>query len=604
MTQLLAERRDIDFVLHEQLNIEQLFNHKKFADLDRKTIDLVINEARNLAIKELLPAREPGDREGSRFDSGNVFFPECFHKVYEKYCEGEWIGITEDPEWGGQGMPAIIGVAVHDFFIGANYPFMMFPGSTHGLGALIEAFGTEQQKKLFLKKLYSGIWTATMVLTEPEAGSDIGELSTKAVKNEDGTYSITGSKIFITSADQNITENILHPVLARIEGAPEGSRGVSLFLVPKIWVNEDGSLGDFNHIVCTGIEEKMGLKGSPTCSVALGEKGRCRGILLGEENRGLSNMFVLLNEVRLLVGQFGLACASTSYLYALDYAKQRIQGKNLLKSKDKNSPSVPIIQHPDIRRQLMTMKTYVEGMRSFIYYVALLTDQMMISDDTEDKNIKQGLINLLTPLVKGYITDKSFDLCSLGVQVHGGYGYTKEYPVEQLLRDCRVAMIYEGANGIQAIDLLRKKIGMNNGSILSYLLDQIQKTIDKAKTIPSLEAFAGKYQKAVDRFKQTASHIQTESQSDAVMNAFAFAYPFMQVFGDVIVGWMLLWRAVIASQKLESEAGAKDAAFYEGQLKSAQYFFNTEIPVTLGKMNAILATDGAAIEISEKSFGN
>jgi len=603
MTQLLAERRDIDFVLHEQLNIEQLYGHKQFTDLNRKTVDLVINEARNLAVHELLPARESGDREGARFEHGNVFLPESFYRVYEKYCEGEWIGITEDPEWGGQGLPAIIGVAAHDYFIGANYPFMMFPGSTHGVGALIEAFGTGKQKELFLKKLYSGVWTATMVLTEPHAGSDIGELSTKAVKNEAGTYSITGNKIFITSADQDITENIVHPVLARVEGASEGSRGVSLFLVPKIWVNEDGSLGEFNHVVCTGIEEKLGLKGSPTCSVALGEKGPCRGMLLGEENRGLSNMFILLNEARLLVGQFGLACASTSYLYALDYARKRIQGKHLLNSRDKGAPSVPIIQHPDIRRQLLTMKTYVEGMRSFIYYVALITDQMEISEDMDEINVKQNLINLLTPVVKGYVSDKSFDLCSLGVQIHGGYGYTRKFPVGQLLRDCRVAMIYEGANGIQAIDLLRKKLGMNNGATLSYLLAQIQNTIGKAKTIASLEAFAEKYQNAVKRFEQVASHIQSQAKTDNVMNAFAFAYPFMQVFGDVIVGWMLLWRAVIATKKQESGAVEKDIAFYEGQLKSAQYFFNTELPVTLGKMNAILETDGSAVEISEKSFG-
>ncbi len=603
MAQVIADRRDVDFVLHEQLHVEDLSKHEKFAEFNKKTIDLVVSEARNLALKEILPTQVIGDHEAVHFENGKVTVPEAFKKVYQLYKEGDWVALAESVEWGGQGMPKTLALAASDYFAGANLAFMIYPGLTHGAGRLIETFGTDKQKKLYLKKMYTGEWGGTMLLTEPEAGSDVGALTTAAVKNEDGTYAITGNKIFISAGEHDLTENIIHPVLARIEGAPAGTKGISLFVVPKIWVNDDGSLGDYNDVVCTGVEEKMGIHGNATCSIALGGNGKCRGTLLGEENKGMRAMFQMMNEARLLVGLQGFCCASSAYLYALDYARQRVQGKPLLKIMDDDAASVPIIEHPDVRRQLMTMKVYVEGMRSLIYYIGMCSDKKEISSDTEEQSKYQGIIDLLIPISKGYVTDKAFELCSQGLQVYGGYGYIKDYPMEQLLRDCRITMIYEGTNGIQAMDLLGRKLGMNQGKPIMDLMGEIQKTLAEAKSISALEVYATEVENALNKLGEVALHMGKTAMSSQVLHAFAFAHPFMEVCGDVIISWMLLWRATVAARALEKGAKKKDAAFYEGQIKSIEFFTQSILPITHGKMQAILKTNGAAIEISDASFG-
>jgi alkylation response protein AidB-like acyl-CoA dehydrogenase len=603
MAQTIADRRDIDFVLHEQLGVDELSRHERFEEFNRKTIDLIVSEARNLAIKEILPTREIGDKEGAVFDSGQVTVPEAFHKVWELFKEGEWVAMTEDPEWGGQGMPRTVALAAGDYFNGANYALMMYPGLTHGAGKLVEAFGTDDLKKRFLKKMYTGEWTGTMLLTEPEAGTDVGALTTSAVKNEDGTYSITGSKIFISSGEHDLAENIIHPVLARIEGAPQGTKGISLFLVPKIWVNEDGSLGEPNDVVCTGVEEKMGIHGNATCSLTLGGKGGCRGYLLGEENKGMRAMFLMMNEARLLVGLQGFSCATASYMNAVNYARERIQGKNLLKATDKDSPSVPIIQHPDVRRQLLTMKAYIDGMRSLLYYVGYCDDKAEISSDAAEKEKLKAIVEILIPICKGYATDRAYDVCNIGMQVYGGYGYIKEYPQEQLVRDCRITMIYEGTNGIQAMDLLGRKLGMNGGKPIMALLKEVQSTIAAAKSSAATADLAVKVDEALNKLGEAAMHLGKNAMSPKVMEAFAFAYPFMEAFGDVTMAWMLLWRATIAAQKLEKGAKKKDKFFYEGQIKSAEFFTYSILPVTLGRINAILADNDAVIKISEDAFG-
>ncbi len=601
MAQVIADRRDVDFVLHEQLEAGELSKSDKFAEFTKKAIDMTVNEARNLAVKEILPTRKPGDEEGCRFDNGKVTVPECFHRAFKLFCEGGWTATTEDPEWGGQGMPRTLALAVSDYFNGANYPFIMYPGLTHGAGKLVETFGTEEQKRLCLKNMYTGKWGGTMLLTEPEAGSDVGALTTTATRNADGTFSITGNKIFISSGENDLVENIIHPVLARIEGAPAGTRGISLFLVPKYRINPDGSLGEFNDVICTGIEHKMGIHGNATCSLTLGGKGQCIGTLLGEENKGMKAMFLMMNEARALVGMQGFSCASASYLNAVNYARERVQGKNLLQMMDANAPSVPIIQHPDVRRMLLKMKCMVEGMRSLIYYHAYLDDLKHITDDEKKKAKYQGMIELLTPIVKGYVTDKAFDVCSDGIQVYGGYGFTREFPQEMLLRDCKITQIYEGTNGIQAMDLLGRKLGMNKGKPVMDLLTEMNKTIAKAKEA-GLDELAADMQTAVNKLGEVGMHLATAAMSPKVLNAFSFAHPFMEVTGDVAMAWMLLWRAGIAAQKVE-KAGKKDKSFYEGQIKSAEYFIKALLPVTLGKMNAILANNGAAVEISEDAFG-
>jgi hypothetical protein len=603
MAQQIADRRDVDFLLHEVLRVEEISGHEKFGEFNRKTIDLIISEARNLALKEVLPTQVIGDRQGVHFENGVVTVPEEFKKVYETYREGEWVAMTESIDWGGQGMPRTVALAASEYFIGANLAFMMYPGLTHGAGRLIETFGTPEQKELFVKKLYTGQWCGTMLLTEPEAGSDVGALTTTARKNDDGTYSITGNKIFISGGEHDLVENIIHPVLARIEGAPQGTGGISLFVVPKIWVNDDGTLGEFNDVVCTGVEEKMGIHGNATCSMALGGKGQCRGTLLGQANKGMRAMFLMMNEARLLVGMQGFCCASSAYLNALQYARQRIQGRHLLKMRDDSALAVPIIQHPDVRRQLLTMKVYVDGMRSLLYFVGILDDRKETAESAEEKIRLQGMIDLLIPVAKGYVTDRSFEMCSLGLQVYGGYGYIRDYPMEQLLRDCRITMIYEGTNGIQAMDLLGRKLGLNQGKPIMDLLGEIQKTLARAKGAERLEGLVDRVEKAVNRLGETALHLGQSAMSPKVLNAFAFAHPFMDVCGDVILAWLHLWRATVAAAALEKGAKKKDAAFYEGQLKSAEFFIHTILPVTHGKMKAILETNGAAVEISDAAFG-
>jgi alkylation response protein AidB-like acyl-CoA dehydrogenase len=603
MAQSIADRRDVDFVLHEQLEVETLSEHEKFAEFNRKTVDMIVKEARNLAIKEILPTREIGDREGVTFDSGTVTVPKEFHRAYDLFKEGEWVAMPEDPDWGGQGMPRTVAMAAGDYFNGANYGFMMYPGLTHGAAKLVEAFGTDKQKKLFLKKMFTGEWTGTMLLTEPEAGSDVGALTTTAVKNDDGTYSITGSKIFISSGEHDLAENIIHPVLARIEGAPAGTKGISLFLVPKFRVNDDGSLAEFNDVVCTGIEEKMGLHSNATCSLTLGGKGACVGTLLGEENKGMRAMFLMMNEARLLVGMQGFACASASYINAINYARERVQGKNLMSFADKDAPSVPIIQHPDVRRQLLTMKTYVEGMRSLLYYVANLDDLIDTTDDEALKAKYHGMVDVLIPIAKGYVTDRAYDVCNMGMQVYGGYGYIKEYPQEQLVRDCRITMIYEGTNGIQAMDLLGRKLGMDEGRPIMDLMGEIQRVIARAKEKAATAELANKLDEALNKLGEVAMHMGATAMSEKALDAFACAYPFMEVAGDVVMAWMLLWRGVLAAEKLEGKPKKKDVAFYEGQAKSAEFFIGTMLPITMGKMNAILSGSEAVCAISEDAFG-
>jgi len=597
MAQLIADRRDIDFVLYEQLNADQICKHPKFSELNRKAFDMLINEARNIAVKEILPTYSEGDREGVKFENGTVKVPECFRKVFKLFKQGEWMAMTKSPEFGGQGLPHILAQAASEYLVGANYAFCTYMILASGSGKMIEMFGTETQKKLFLKNLYTGKWGGTMLLTEPQAGSDLGNLTTSAKKNSDGTYSLTGNKIFITNGEQDLTENIIHPVLARIEGAPKGTKGISLFIVPKFRVNDDGSVGERNDIVCTGVEEKMGIHASPTCSMALGSKGKCRGLLLGAENQGMEIMFHMMNEVRLEVGTQGFAHATTAYIHALNYARQRLQGRDIAAGKDPDAPQVPIIAHPDVRRMLLWMKAHVDGMRSLLYYVAYLFDKSVCAEDAADKERCEDMIGLLTPIVKAYCSERGFDVCVQSMQIFGGYGYTREYPAEQITRDCKIASIYEGSDGIQAMDLIGRKLGMKKGMVLVRLMNEITETVNKAKEIDLLADLAAAVESAANRMGETAMNLCQMIKSPHFRIPFSFALPFLDVMGDVLMAWMLLWRATIAAPKQNS------SPFYDGQLRTAAYFINSVLPITMGKMDAIEKGDDSVIEMDEKAFG-
>ncbi len=602
MAPKLTDQRDIDFVLYEQLKVDALLTSDKYQALNRKMFEMVVKEAKNLAVKEILPTYTECDRVGVSFENGTVKVPECLRKPHGLLVEGEWGALTESPEYGGQGLPFTIAQAAMEYLTGANYILTTYPILGHGAGKMIDLFGTQQQKELFLEKLYTGVWGGTMLLTEPSAGSDVGSLTTSAKKMDDGTYEITGSKIFITNGEQNLTENIIHPVLARIEGAPAGTKGISLFIVPKIWVNEDGTLGEPNDVVCTGVEEKMGLHGSPTCSLALGGKGRCRGTLLGEPNRGMEVMFHMMNEVRLEVGTQAFTSANMAYLHALDYAKERRQGRSIECLADHGAPQVPIIQHPDVKRMLLKMKSYVEGMRSLIYYIAFCFDQVETSLDKIEIIHYQKLIEILTPVVKAYSSEKGFDVCVEAMQVFGGYGYTKEYPVEQAVRDCKIASIYEGANGIQAMDFLGRKIAGSRGDMLESLTDAIKDTIHEALESESLAPLARQLEAALTLLNTTCKNTTNAMFSGHLASAFACAHPLLEASGDIVMAWMLLWRAVIADKKIDKKSNTKDGDFYQGKIRTARFFIATVIPVTLGKLAAVNCENNPAADMEAHLF--
>lgn len=601
MAQQLVDRRDIDFVLWEQLKADAFLGIDAFKEYDKKTCGLIIDEARRLAIKEVLPTMAEGDREGVRLENGAVSVPACFRKPFKLLLEGNWNNLGVEQEMGGQGAPAFISAAVAEYFMAANWSLYCYATMGDGTAVLIHKYGTEEQKRLFLEPLVTAEWGGTMLLTESEAGSDVGALTTSAVRQADGTFLLSGNKIFITNGEHDLAENIVHPVLARIEGDPPGSRGISIFIVPKFLVNADGSLGERNDIVCTGIEEKHGIHGSATCSMALGTKGRCTGYLLGEECKGMRVMFNMINGARMSTGLQALSYASAAYLLSVDYAKTRVQGRDLAHFRDASKPSIPIIGHPDVRRNLLWMKSYVDGMRSFFHYTVGCGLEARFAADEKSRELLQGYYAMLTPIIKEYLAFHGHEVCIQAVQVFGGAGYTQDYPVEQYARDCKITTIYEGTSGIQAMDLLARKIGAQNGAVFTHFVQQISATTAEAGALDQLSELAADLDAAVARLAEVAFGLGQKAMSADYQVAFSHSLPFLHVMGDVIVAWMLLWRAATAAKLLEGAKGKK-LAFYKGQIKAAEFFIRTVLPVTRGKMAAIEGGCAAAIEIDDTGF--
>ena len=603
MAQQLVDRRDQDFVIWEQINCAEILNHDKYKEFNPKTCSLIINEARALAIKELLPLLAEGDTEGIHYENGTVKVPSGFHRVFELIKEGEWNNLSVPAEMGGQGAPSFLGAATAEYFMGANWPLFCYASMGNGTANLIQLYGTPEQKKTYVKRLTAADWGGTMLLTEPEAGSDVGALTTTAVKNSDGSYALSGNKIFITNGEHDLVENIIHPVLARIEGDPAGTKGISLFIVPKYFVNKDGSLGDRNDIVCSGVEEKHGIHASATCTMTLGSKGKCIGFLLGKECEGMKIMFNMINGARMSTGLQAMTYASSAYLLAVNYARERIQGRDLADFADHNAPSVPIINHPDVRRNLLWMKSYVDGMRSFFYYMTLMGTRGTVCETAEDRERYGDLFSMLTPVVKDYMAVKGHEVCIQAIQLFGGAGYTKDYLVEQYARDCKITSIYEGTSGIQALDMLGRKLGMKEGAVFMNFLGEVHKTVAQAKQAEQTRDLAAKVEAAANRLGEVALHLGKKALSPEFKTAFAHSLPFLYVIGDTIMAWMLLWRALTAATRLSDTSSKKDLAFYEGQIKTAEFFICTELPATMGKMNGIADGCGAAIQISNEGFG-
>jgi len=618
MASLLVEKRDVEFVLYEQLDVLQLTKKDKFSYFSRDEFDMTIEQALKFSENDLSPINQDGDRIGAKWDNGKVTVPPSFHKPLQGFGEGGWVSATDDPEVGGQGIPTSVYTACNEMFHAANTAINLYPGLAHGAGKLIELYGTEEQKKKYLGKLYSFEWGGSMCLTEPGAGSDLAHVATKAEKADGGLFKIKGQKIFITGGDYDGKPNIVHPVLARIEGDPAGIKGISIFIVPKFRLKPDGSPGEPNDVGCAGIEHKMGIKGSATCQLSFGDNGNCLGELLGKPCQGIEIMFHMMNEERLNVGVQALGLASTAYLNALKYASERLQGTDI-RMKGKSTQLLPIIKHPDIRRSLLWMKSFVEGLRALNYYAAYCMDLRNAETDEQKKATANGFLEFLTPICKAYSSDMAFEVCENAIQVFGGYGFCGDYPVEQFARDCKIASIYEGANGIQAIDLLGRKLSMAKGAFLNYIVGEIEKTIKEAKADSSLVKYAELVNKAKDHFVDTAKYLLGLMQGMKVFEAFLSATPFLELAGDTILGWMHLWQLTIAQKKLNDIFAAKnakddeakralvnddkDAAFYAGKVYSARFFISKVLPLVESKMKSIKDEDYSALEIEDLSFG-
>ena len=591
------DRRDIDFVLFEQLGLSSLAEHPLHEDFTQEVCEMVLTEAGKFAQEYLAPTNKLSDREGCKLVGDKIEVPECFRDAYKRFSSAGWVGPTHSIELGGQNMPKTLNLAATELFIGACTSFFFFPGLTTSAGHLIEAFGSKDLVERFVKKMYTGEWAGTMCLTEPQAGSAVGDLRTSATPNEDGTYNVVGTKIFITCGDHDLTKNIVHLVLARVPGDPDGIKGISLFAVPKVWVNDDGSLGELNDVIPAGIEHKMGLHGCPTCVMNFGDNNSCRGFLVGERCQGIIAMFQMMNEARIACGLQGVSSANAAYLSALNYSKERVQGTNAADFKNPNAKRVPIIDHPDVRRMLATMKAYAEGTRALLYKASFQADLFTISTDKATKAKAKMTLDLMTPICKAYATDKAFNVTELAIQTYGGYGYCSEYPVEQYMRDVKIASIYEGTNGIQAIDLLARKLTMKNGALFLTYLQEINGFIEANQEHKTLGDAVTSLDKAKNKLAEVAFTFSSGGGKD-IEYSLLHAVPFLEMFGDVMVAQLLIEQALIADKKLaEIDEHDKDARFYRNKLKTARFFAHNILPRTIANAISIRSKDRSALEI-------
>ncbi len=620
MANLLVDMRDQHFTIFEMLDTEGLTKYPKYQEYSKDMFEMVLAEAEKMAVNELFPANEIGDKEGCTFSDGKVSAPKAFHDVYKKYVEAGWITTTDDAEVGGQGFPHTIGLGAQELFCAANFAFIMYPGLIHGAAKLIEIYGNETQKRKYMDNMYVGKWGGTMCLTEPGAGTDVGALKTVARPTGDGRYKITGSKIFISAGDHDLTENIVHPVLARIEGAPAGTKGISIFVVPKYRVKDDGSIGDFNDINVGNIEHKMGIHGNATCTLNFGDNDDCIGELLGEENMGMKIMFNMMNEARLGVGVQGLGHATAAYLHAVNYSRERLQGPNLVNFRDPNAPKVAIINHPDVRRMLLWMKSHVEGLRAMMYWTAYCADMAEATEDETEKAKWHGQVELMTPVCKAWGSDMGFRVCEYAVQVYGGYGYISEYPVDQFMRDCKIASIFEGTNGIQALDLVARKLGQSKGTNFVNFLNIMGDFIEKNKGNKTLADAIAALEKAKNSFAEIGGFFAKCGAEGKFLVPVGNAYPFLELMGNLTIGWLLLWQATIAHEKLTKIKGDKgvteddwaglselykdnkDAAFYQGKIHAAKYYATYILPHVETIAAAIKTEDMSIMEIPEGGF--
>ncbi len=581
-----VNERDVSFVLFEYLQVQGLQKANAFKDFGEAEYRAFLGEALKFARNELAPLNASGDREDCKLENGKVRTPKGYKAAYQAFAQNGFVGLDVPTTYGGMGLPQVVSVAMSEAFVGACVAFSMYPGLTRGAAHLIEAFGEKALAERFVPKMYGGEWAGTMCLTEPQAGSAVGDLKTTATPLADGGYKIKGTKIFISSGDHDLTDNIIHLVLARVDGDVPGTKGISLFVVPKLRVKSDGSLGESNDVTTVNIEHKMGIHGSSTCLLSFGDKDGSVGYLVGERCRGMSYMFQMMNEARLLTGMQGMAIAGTAYEHALGYAKERTQFGSTL-----------IIEYPDVRRNLMIMKSDVEGMRALLYRTAHLIDLARTAETPEAREHAAGLVEVLTPICKAYCSDHGFRVTELAMQVYGGYGYCAEYPAEQYMRDVKISSIYEGANGIQAMDLVGRKLPMKGGQPFQSLYAMIDAFCSAQKAHSALSGEVAVLKKAVDGVAQIAMKFMELGMAKDQNYVLLSATPFLAACGDVILAYLLLDQAVLAESKRAGASG-QDAAFYDAKVKTAKFFAQQILPQVTARAKAILSLDRSALDIA------
>ncbi|MDE0760516.1 MAG: acyl-CoA dehydrogenase C-terminal domain-containing protein [Planktomarina sp.] len=591
MPTYFAPVKDQQFILHDVLKLSTS-NIPGYSDLEQEFTGAILEESGKLACEVMAPLNMIGDTEGCHLENGVVRTPTGFKEAFEQFKAGGWAGIDMPEKYGGQYMPAVLASAVNEHFLASNQSFSMFHGLTHGAASAILTHGTEDQKDMYLPKMASCNWTGTMNLTEPQCGTDLGLMRTKAEPNKDGTFSISGQKIFISAGEHDMAENIIHLVLAKIPGGPDGIKGVSLFIVPKFMVKADGALGDRNSLSCGAIEHKMGIHGNPTCVM---NYDGATGFLLGEAHKGMRAMFTMMNEARLGVGMQGLGQASIAYQNAAIYAKDRLQGRDVTGTKNPDGPADPLIVHPDIRRSLMDQKSFVEGARALVLWGSTWIDQAHRENDAD----ADGIISLITPVIKGFLTDQGYAMTIQAQQIYGGHGYIEEWGMSQFTRDARIAMIYEGANGVQALDLVGRKLGQNAGQHAMAFFDLVKTFCKENADIEGMDAFVTPLKKASKDLQAAAMYFMQSGMKNP-NDALAGSNDFMHMFGHVCLG--LMWAKMAKAALFALDNKATDTEFYLTKLTTGRYYMARQLPATGLHLQRITSGSDTVMGLEASAF--
>jgi alkylation response protein AidB-like acyl-CoA dehydrogenase len=613
----IVDSRDTKFILFEMFEVDKLTQFEKFADFDKDTMESVVDLAEKIAVEQVYPINAAADKSGAKYDAAKkkVTIPQEYFAGLKAYYEAGFMSVATDPQWGGMGMPESIYYTVTDYFTAASCAFTMFPMLSIGACNMYMKFLPDYPwKNAVVEKMLSGEWGGTMCLTEPDAGSDVGALKTKATKNADGTYSIKGQKIFISAGDNDYSKNIIHPVLARIEGDPEGTKGISIFLVPKYRIKDDGSMGESNDVVCAGIEHKMGIHGNPTCTMVFGDEGKCQGFLMGEARQGMKIMFQMMNEARLYVGGQGASVSSAAYMHAVTYARNRVQGKRVEDMMKPEAKNATIMNHPDVKRMLLSMKARVEAMRTLTLFCGYLTDLVHVEKDTAKKEA-QALLDFLIPINKAGNTDSAWEVTADAIQCYGGYGFCSDYPVEQYARDAKILTLYEGTNGIQSMDLAMRKLLMDK-DFYNYKVykKKIEDTIKNARGIVD-DKYLAVMEKGIAKIDEVVAYMKSLMDGGKYLHIFANATPMQQCFTMLSYAFIQLWALTLVTPKAKELTGDKkgadleklladnqEAAYYYGRMLSAQFYIGAELQKFFGKCDYILAGESAVVKVTSAIF--